>query len=148
MTMSRPDTFIDELQEIMLETLESVVETMAGGVCRASTSGDPGLILEAQVPIVGEMEGMITVRAIEPVALGLAAVWAGCDPEELETQDALDTMSEFCNVFGGTAKTVLPDETSLDVPSVRAASAMELELLSGSVSIYHDLGVLEVQLKT
>ncbi len=147
MNISRPDTFIDDLQEIMLETLESLVETMADGECRASTTGDPGLVLEAQVPIVGEMEGVITVRAIESVALGLAAIWAGCEPEELETQDALDTMSEFCNVFGGTAKTVLPDATSLDMPSVRAAPAKDFEPLSDSVSVSHDLGILEVQLK-
>jgi CheY-specific phosphatase CheX len=74
---------------------------------------------------VGELKGMITVRVTEPTGLGLAAVWAGMSPEELDAEDAVDTMAEFCNVFGGTAKTVLPAETSLEIPEVQlSVSAM------------------------
>lgn len=145
MTMSQ-ETFIEELQEILLETLENVVEAMAGGVCPPTDCGDPTKIIEAQVPIVGELQGMLTVRVNEPTGLGLAAVWAGMDPQELDAQDALDTMSEFCNVFGGTAKTVLPAETSLDVPQVRSGTAAELGPLAGSAPVGHELGVFEVQL--
>ncbi|MFV1990960.1 MAG: hypothetical protein ACC652_09510 [Acidimicrobiales bacterium] len=140
-------SILEELVEIVNETLDALVETSVTTGPLPPVAGHDGLVIEATVPIVGDVSAELTLRVPAATAVALTAVMMDTAPHTLTTNDGCDTMSELINLFGGSAKFLIDDETALDIPRSRIISAPDLEELAHSTLLTHDLGVFELQLR-
>ncbi|MCP3938869.1 MAG: chemotaxis protein CheX [Actinomycetia bacterium] len=134
----------DELADVVLETLEGIMETMTAPEIPLF-AGPANMVIEAKVPVLGDDSGMFTVRVAAPAAMSLAAMWLNLEPPEVTIEDACDAVSEFCNMLAGSAKTLVSAETALDIPRVQPVYGDELHPLPQGVEVFHDLGVFIVE---
>ncbi|MEZ5281533.1 MAG: chemotaxis protein CheX [Acidimicrobiales bacterium] len=138
------DVDLDELAEVVLETLDGILATMGEGVEVPMVPATAATVIEAVVPVLGAASGQFTVRVSESVAKSLAVMWMGLEIHEVSTVDACDAVAEFCNMLAGSAKTLVSAETALDVPRVEARHCDEVHHLANSTEVFHDLGVFVV----
>lgn len=135
----------DELSEVIEETLEGILETI-GDVASVApfAPGDEVQWVEAIVPILGPTTDARFVLVIDTAtAATMAEVWAGIPADELGPDDGPAVVGELANLFAGSAKTLIDDETRLDVPTAAVVDGIGLDPDS-LVVISHQLGEFRV----
>ncbi len=136
-----------ELREIVTELLDGLIDTglLAGSL--PQVVGHDGVTIESSVPIIGgQAPARLVVRV--PATTGVALATSFLDEgDEVGTDQACEALAELTNMLGGTAKSLIDDETALDVPSAGAIPTDALTPLANSVSVNHQLGTFDVQLE-
>jgi hypothetical protein len=116
-------------QDEIVRTVENVWELLLG---RRVEACDPqGAVAEppcltGSVPIRGDWEGVVTLRCSEPLCRRLAADLFGRGPEDMESSDLRDALSELTNIIGGNLKALLPGVCRLGLPHAGADVATAL----------------------
>ena len=135
-----------ELEEIVHEMLDGIIEASVPEGAIPPVAGHDGTTIESRIPIAGDTaQATLTIRVPAAVALGLASALSGESPESLDTEDAVGTIAELSNVLGGSVKSLLEEETALDVPQAQACPTDALTPLA-TLSVFHALGTFDVHL--
>lgn len=139
-------TFIDEMHDIVAETLGGLLESGAASLPLPDVVGHEGVTIESIVLIVGDgVSARLVVRIAAATAIALTSALTDDPVDTIDLDDALGTMSELCNVLGGTAKTLIDDETALAIPISTAIASDELDALT-MIETHHELAQLDVYL--
>ena len=135
-----------ELEEIVHEMLDGIVEASIPSGSVPPIAGHDGVTIESRIPIMGDGAATtLTLRVPAATAIGLASALYGESPEHLDTDDAVGTIAELSNVLGGSVKSLIEEETALDVPQSQAFPTDALTPLT-CVSVFHSLGTFDVHL--
>lgn len=135
-----------ELEEIVHEMLDGLVEASIPSGAVPAVVGHDGVTIESRLPIVGGgAQATLTLRVPAATAIGLASALYGEAPEQLDTDDAAGTIGELSNVLGGSVKTLIEEETALDVPHAHVVRTDALTPLR-CISVTHSLGTFDVHL--
>jgi CheY-specific phosphatase CheX len=116
--------FIDEaaLAEVLSLAWATFVDPDAVLVPAHRPGGEPGIV--AEVGVIGDAPARIAISIDRAGARAVAermvaAAWPG---SSLEDDDVDDAMGELANVLGGNLKALLPEGSSLTLPSVAEGS--------------------------
>ena len=74
--------------------------------------------LAARVRFAGAFEGALVVHCNTVLASLAAAAMFGCEPDEAGLEELQDAVGEIANMTGGNLKALLPDPSSVSLPSV------------------------------
>lgn len=98
--------------EIFVEALTNAIQTMTGFIVEANAaydeSNDEKDIVGAIV-LYGEKKLLLTLMANRNTALLLTAYMTGMDIDELTDNIICDSITEFINIVGGSARAALAD---------------------------------------
>lgn len=135
-----------ELEDIVQEMLDGIVEASIPEAVLPMVGGHDGVTVESCLAIIGDEDrAMLTLRVPAATAIGLTSALVGEDPGELDTDDACETIAELSNVLAGSIKSLLEQETALDVPAAKAFPTDALAPLT-TISVSHLLGTFDVHL--
>lgn len=149
-------TNVDETAQVTLdeeevrcsveEVLDALAETMPV-LLESAPSADTTSTLQGTIAIVGEEPATLTVRADMATCRKFAVGWSLAGPGEPSNDDAIDAMSEFVNIIGGSVKAVFAAESSLGIPVVEVIDAEAGSNPADLLTVEHPIGRIEVGLE-
>jgi chemotaxis protein CheX len=78
--------------------------------------------LAARVRFAGAFDGALVVHCNTVLASLAAAAMFGCEPDDAGPEELQDAVGEIANMTGGNLKSLLPEPSSVSLPSVTESS--------------------------
>ena len=109
-------------EEDLSEVVRSVWDAMLGLTLvpadQPYETADDERCLTGCVQITGSWEGAVMIDLPEQLAREAAAAMFGCEPDEAGLEELQDAVGEIANMTGGNLKALLPEPSSISLPSV------------------------------
>lgn len=85
-----------------------------------------GTVMTGLVGITGAWQGSIVVRCSSAHAAAAAEAMFAAEPGSLEQSEVADALGELTNMVGGNIKSLLPEPSSLSIPSVTGGTGHQV----------------------
>lgn len=144
-TFTSPD-IAEEVHEIVLEMLEGIAETSGGAVVDGGSTCAHQGVLVSTIGIVGGGDAEVVLRCRASTGCSLTRALLGFEESDVTDADICEAVSELSNILAGSLKTLIDEETALDIPKVQILQDADVQPLESPVLVEHDFGAFEVQI--
>ena len=135
-----------QLSEIVIEMLDGIADTSIPDAVLPMVNRHDELLIEATVDLLGAATARPIVAVPVAMSIGLTAAQTGLEPSDISLEDARGRVAELTNVLGGSVKSLIVEETALDVPESRVCEPTEAT--DGAIEVVHPLGTIRVTSST
>ena len=144
-TFASPD-LAEEVREIVLEMLDGIIETSDPDAMPSVEPCAHDGVVVSTIGIVGGSGAQVVLRCHQSTGCSLTKALLGFSESEVTDQDIAEAVAELSNILAGSLKTLIDEETFLDIPKVQILDAGDVNPLESSVEIEHDIGSFELQI--
>lgn len=135
----------DEIRESMLEVLDALLDAMPA--LEEPVGAASAVTLQGTIEILTPASPALSIRTNQAVARKLAVGWSLVgDDGSASDADAVDAMSEFTNLAGGSMKFLFSEESALGLPKVQSFDQTPEYETHHWVDVDHPVGYFQVEL--
>jgi chemotaxis protein CheX len=120
MTDSAPVLDSPVTEEHVAEVATTVWDAFLGLQLERAPGGDQAPVggMSGVVTISGAWQGAVVLQCSEQHAVAAAEAMFEAEPGSLSSEEVADALGELTNMVGGNIKNLLPEPSSLSIPSV------------------------------